>query len=34
MSNKNLNLGKKAKNNEFYTRYEDIDKELKHYNLK
>lgn len=34
MSNKNLNSGKKAKNNEFYTRYEDIDKELKHYNLK
>ena len=34
MSNDNLNTAKKVKNNEFYTRYEDIDKELKHYNLK
>lgn len=34
MSNKNLNSGKKAKNNEFYTRYEDIEKELKYYDLK
>ena len=34
MSNNNLNTAKKEKNNEFYTRYEDIDKELKHYNLK
>lgn len=34
MSNKKLNLGKKAKNNEFYTRYEDIEKELKYYDLK
>lgn len=34
MNNKNLNLGKKAKNNEFYTRYEDIEKELKYYDLK
>ena len=34
MSNKNLNSAKKAKNNEFYTRYEDIEKELRHYDLK
>lgn len=34
MNNKNLNLGKKAKNDEFYTRYEDIEKELKYYDLK
>lgn len=34
MNNKNLNSGKKAKNNEFYTRYEDIEKELKYYDLK
>lgn len=31
--NKNLHQAKKAKNDEFYTRYEDIEKELKHYNL-
>ena len=34
MNNNNLHTAKKEKNNEFYTRYEDIDKELKHYNLK
>lgn len=34
MSNDNLHTAKKVKNDEFYTRYEDIDKELKHYNLK
>lgn len=34
MSNDNLHIARKVKNNEFYTRYEDIDKELKHYNLK
>ena len=30
-SNKNLNLAKKTKNDEFYTRYEDIAKELPYY---
>lgn len=34
MSNDNLHTAKKVKNDEFYTRFEDIDKELKHYNLK
>lgn len=34
MSNDNLHTAKKVKNDEFYTCYEDIDKELKHYNLK
>lgn len=34
MNNNNLHTAKKSKNDEFYTRYEDIDKELKHYNLK
>lgn len=29
--NKNLHKAKKAKNDEFYTRYEDIEKELVHY---
>ena len=29
--NSNLNKAKKAKNDEFYTRYEDIEKELVHY---
>lgn len=29
--NKNLHQAKKAKNDEFYTLYEDIEKELKHY---
>lgn len=31
MSNKNLHEAKKAKNDEFYTRYEDIVKELDYY---
>lgn len=31
MSNKNLNQAKKAKNDEFYTRIEDIEKELVNY---
>lgn len=31
MTNKNLNAAKKAKNDEFYTSMEDIEKELKHY---
>lgn len=31
MSNSNLQDAKKAKNDEFYTQYEDIDKELQHY---
>lgn len=30
-SNKNLITAKKAKNDEFYTRYEDIEKEIIHY---
>lgn len=30
-NNKNLHSAKKAKNDEFYTRYEDIEKELVHY---
>ena len=34
MSNDNLHTAKKVKNDEFYTRYEDINKELKYYNLK
>lgn len=29
--NKNLHEAKRNKNDEFYTRYEDIEKELKHY---
>lgn len=29
--NANLHKAKKAKNDEFYTRYEDIDKEIQHY---
>lgn len=29
--NRNLQLAKKAKNDEFYTLYEDIEKELSHY---
>ena len=33
-NNNNLHTAKKEKNDEFYTRIEDIDKELKHYNLK
>ena len=35
-NNKNLNKAKKEKNDEFYTRYEDIEKEIIHYwpNLK
>lgn len=32
--NKNLIEARKTKNNEFYTRYEDIEKEIKNYNLK
>ena len=31
-SNSNLNSAKKEKNDEFYTRIEDIEKELHHYN--
>lgn len=31
MSNANLNAAKKAKNDEFYTMYEDIENELQHY---
>lgn len=31
MSNANLNAAKKAKNDEFYTIYEDIENELQHY---
>lgn len=34
MSNKNLHKAKSVKNDEFYTRYEDIEKELKYYDLK
>ena len=36
VNNKNLLDAKKAKNDEFYTRYEDIEKEISHYkdNLK
>lgn len=33
-SNANLHNAKKAKNDEFYTRYEDIEKEIQHYDLK
>lgn len=32
--NENLHKAKKAKNDEFYTRYEDIEKEVQHYDLK
>lgn len=31
MSNKNLHKAKAAKNDEFYTRYEDIEKEVEEY---
>lgn len=31
MANKNLNKAKEAKKDEFYTRLEDINNELKHY---
>lgn len=31
MTNKHLNAAKKAKNDEFYTRLEDIEEELRHY---
>lgn len=31
VTNKNLHNAKKAKNDEFYTRYEDIEKEITHY---
>lgn len=31
MSNENLNMAKSARNDEFYTQYEDIEKELRHY---
>lgn len=31
MRNKNLNNAKKANNDEFYTRYEDIENEVQHY---
>lgn len=33
MSNSNLKNAKKAKNDEFYTQYVDIEKELQHYNI-
>lgn len=33
-NNKNLHKAKKAKNDEFYTRYEDIEKEICHYDLR
>lgn len=33
MKNTNLHRAKREKNDEFYTRYEDIEKEVKHYNL-
>lgn len=32
--NSNLHNAKKQKNDEFYTQYEDIEKEIQHYNLK
>lgn len=31
MSNRNLTAARKAKNDEFYTRLEDIEDELRHY---
>lgn len=31
MSNAHMHDAKKAKNDEFYTRYQDIDAELSHY---
>ena len=31
MRSKNLHIAKKAKNDEFYTRYEDIEDEVQHY---
>ena len=31
MSNENLRTAKRVKNNEFYTRYQDIENELVHY---
>ena len=31
MNNKNLKTAKKQKNDEFYTQYEDIEKEMIHY---
>ena len=31
VTNKNLQDAKRAKNDEFYTRYEDIEKEITHY---
>lgn len=31
--NTNLHNAKKGKNDEFYTRYEDIEKEIVHYDL-
>lgn len=33
-NNSNLHNAKKAKNDSFYTRYKDIEKEIKHYDLK
>lgn len=32
-SNKNLHRAKKAKNDEFYTQYETIERELSHYSV-
>lgn len=32
-SNSNLHAAKKAKNDEFYTQYSDIEKEMKHYSF-
>lgn len=34
MKNTNLHTAKKEKNDEFYTLYQDIEKEVKNYNLK
>ena len=34
MSNTNLHKAAKAKNDEFYTQYKDVEAEVKHYNLK
>lgn len=33
MGNSNLNAARKAKNDEFYTQYKDIEAELSNYNL-
>lgn len=33
MSNSNLKRAKKEKNDEFYTQYEDVEKEVKYYDF-